>query len=96
MADVQRVPGARHSDVEKPDHRVSLWSVPLVGGVTGWAEIRKEKHDICLPALYGVDRPDRHARRFLQRDVSPGVRDGERKLHPPVERWRDAPGPPLE
>ena len=85
MADVQGVPGARHADVKKPDHRVSLWSVPLVGGVTGWAEIRKEKHDICLPALYGVDRADDHSRRFLQRTGSTGVRDGDRKFHTPME-----------
>ncbi|MEP6539519.1 MAG: hypothetical protein ABJF23_29550, partial [Bryobacteraceae bacterium] len=60
LADIQRVPGARHPDVKKPDHRVSLWPVPLVGGVSSAAEIRKDKDDICLPAFDGVNRSDNH------------------------------------
>src|ERR1019366_1581171 len=48
LADVQRVPGASHTDVEKPDHRIPLGPVLLVGGVAGWAEIRKKKDDVRL------------------------------------------------
>ena len=90
------MPGARHADVEKPDHRVSLRSVLLVSGVTGWANIRKEKDDIRLAALYRVDGSDDYARRFLQRAWSAGQRRSDRKLHTRMECRRDAPGPPLE
>ena len=56
------MPGTRHADVEQPDHRVSLRSVLLISGVTGWANIRKEKDDIRLAALYRVDGSDDYAR----------------------------------
>jgi hypothetical protein len=43
-----------------------------------------------------VDRSDDHARQFLQRARSAGQRDGDGKLHTPMEGRRNAPGPPLE
>src|ERR1019366_4364323 len=96
LADVQRVPGASHADVENPDHRVPFGAVPQVGCVPGWTEIRKEKDDIRLAALYRVDRSDDHARRFLQRARSAGERDGDRELHAPMEFWGDASAPPVK
>ena len=67
MTNVERLPGAGHANIEKPDHCVSLGSVQLVGRVTSRAEIRKQKDNIRFAALYRVDRSDDDARRFLQR-----------------------------
>ena len=90
------MPGAGHTYIEKPDHRIPLGSVPLVGCVTGRAEIWKQKDDIRLATLYRVDRSDDHTRRFLKRAWSAGEPDGDRELHTPMEFRRHAPGPPLK
>ena len=52
--------------------------MPLVGRVTGRAEIRRQKDDIRLTALYRVNRSDDYARRFLQGAWSSGERDSDR------------------
>src|ERR1035441_5168610 len=67
LANVERLPGARHANIEKPDHRIPLRSIQLVGRVTSRAEIRKQKDNIRFAALYRVDRSDDDARRFLDR-----------------------------
>ena len=96
MADLQCVPSGSHANVEEPDYGVPLRSAPLICGIASRAEIRKQKDDVCLSALDGVNRSDNHPRGFLQRCCATSERDASRELHAAMKCWRDAPGPPLD